>query len=82
MTTTSPTPLRQLADFLLREKGGLEDFVQRRRADGRSWRVIARDLYLATEGQADVSNETLRGWFPELDETAPAASDSDAGTAA
>lgn len=47
-------------------KGGLDEFVRVRREQGRSWRLVERDLYQATKGRADVSFETLRSWFPEL----------------
>lgn len=57
-------PLRRLADHLV--KGGLDDFVKERRATGRSWRLIERDLYLSTKGKASVSFETLRSWYPDL----------------
>lgn len=75
MNTTSPapSPKQQLAEFLLRNNGGLEKFVADRRSGGRSWRLISRDLFLATEHQADVSSETLRSWFPEFADDPPAA---------
>lgn len=57
------TPTRRLADLLL--KGTLDEFVTSRRATGRSWRLIARDLREATDGQLDVTYETLRSWFPQ-----------------
>lgn len=53
--------LQRLADHKL--NGKLEDFVRTRRADGRSWRLIARDIWQATD--VDVTYETLRGWFPD-----------------
>lgn len=52
---------QRLADTLL--DGGLDEFVQSRRAVGRSWRLIARDLYEDTK--VDVTYETLRGWYPD-----------------
>ena len=55
------TPTQRLADLLLPTTLG--DFVATRRADGRSWRLIARDLHEQTNGQVDVTAETLRGWF-------------------
>lgn len=56
-------PMQRLADVLV--DGGLEKFVRDRRAKRRSWRLIERDLYLATNGQADVSFESLRKWYGE-----------------
>ena len=55
------TPTQRLADLLLPTT--LADFVQGRREAGRSWRLIARDLHQETDGQVDVTAETLRGWF-------------------
>lgn len=55
------TPTQRLADLLLPTTLG--DFVATRRASGRSWRLIARDLHQETDGQIDVTAETLRGWF-------------------
>lgn len=58
---TDVSVTQRLADTLL--DGQLEEFVRSRRAKGRSWRLISRDLYEATG--VDVSYETLRVWFPE-----------------
>lgn len=57
------TPTRRLADLLL--PGGLDAFVLTRRAEGRPWRLISRDLWEATDGDLDVTYETLRSWFPD-----------------
>lgn len=57
------TDRQRLATILLGDDGPLERFVRERRAAGRSWRLIARDLYDATE--VDVTFETLRAWFPD-----------------
>jgi len=54
------TPLRRLADTLI--DGGVDRFVATRRASGRSWRLIALDLRDTTDGQIDVTPETLRKW--------------------
>lgn len=56
------TPTEKLADVLLGDQGPVEDFVRSRRAAGRSWRLIARDLYDATDHQIDVTHETVRSW--------------------
>lgn len=63
--TAGPTTAHRLADQLLGERGPLSSFVTLRRAQGRSWRLIARDLH--TETQIDVTFETLRSWFPDAD---------------
>ena len=55
-----PTPMFRLADLIL--DGQLRTFIAERRAAKRSWRLIARDLYEATDGQVDVTYETLRSW--------------------
>ncbi len=59
------TPSRQLADLLL--DGGIDDFVATRRAGDRprAWRLIARDIWEATDGKLDLTYETLRSWYPE-----------------
>lgn len=73
MRTAAPlTASRRLADLLLGDDGPLEEFVRSRRKDGRSWRLIERDLLDATNREVDLTYETLRSWFP--DEPAEAAS--------
>lgn len=67
------TPTHRLADALLGEDGPLEAFVRTRRAKGRAWRLIARDLYEATGREIDVTYESLRAWFPDA-ATVPAPS--------
>jgi len=62
------SPLRRLADTLLEE--GLTAFVESRRADGMSWRLIARDLREQTDCSVDVTEQTLRTWFAEQTATA------------
>lgn len=57
------TPTQRLAGLILGEP--LEDFVRARRAEGRPWRHIARDLWEATSGDVDVTHETLRTWYPD-----------------
>ena len=56
------TPLQQLADMLLGRP--VVDFIAERRADGRPWRFVARDLYEATNGQVDVTYENVPGVAP------------------
>lgn len=65
MATPLPTASHRLADVLLADDGPLERFVADRRAVGRSWRLIARDLYEATSTEVDLTYETLRSWFPD-----------------
>ena len=54
------TATQRLADLLLDEP--VEVFVSRKRSEGRSWRLIARDLFTLTNGQVDVTTQTLRMW--------------------
>jgi hypothetical protein len=61
-TPASVTATRRLADTLL--DGGLDDYVRTRRGQGRAWRRIAMDLLADTK--VDVSEQTLRSWYPEL----------------
>lgn len=57
------THAQRLADALLGDEGPLERFVRSRRAEGVSWRMIARELYERTD--VDVVHETLRLWYPD-----------------
>jgi hypothetical protein len=43
--------------------GALDEFVTSRRADGKGWRLIARELWAATDGQVSVTHESLRRWY-------------------
>lgn len=55
------TATQRLASVLLGED--IRTFISTRREQGRAWRFIARDLYEATNGQVDVTHETLRQWL-------------------
>lgn len=57
-----PSPTRRLLDHLISE--GLDVFVADRRARGWSWRRVARDITDATG--IDVSFETVRSWYPDV----------------
>jgi hypothetical protein len=59
-TRPPETATQRLATILLERD--VRDFITERRTAGRAWRFIARDLYDATEGQVDVTYETLRQW--------------------
>lgn len=65
------TATQRLADLLLDEP--VEAFVARKRQDGRSWRLIARDIYTLTDGQVDVTTQTLRLWMASAHARAGAA---------
>lgn len=45
--------------------GGLDDFVLTRRTAGLGWRLIARELWVTTDGEVDLTHETLRRWYPD-----------------
>lgn len=60
---TTETPTQRLASILLGRP--LDGWIADHRSAGRSWRLIARDLYEATNGQIDVTHETVRGWFTQ-----------------
>lgn len=55
------TPTARLADYLL--PGGLEAFVNTRRAAGMSWRKISLEIYVVTDHEVDVTHEALYRWF-------------------
>jgi hypothetical protein len=57
------TPTHHLADLLLGGDGELERFVRSRRADGKSWRIVERELY--EEHDLDITHVSLRTWFPD-----------------
>jgi intein-encoded DNA endonuclease-like protein len=57
-----PTATQLLADHLLDAAGPLDKFVAARRAEGLSWRHVARAL--EAETGIDVTPETLRQWYP------------------
>ena len=63
------TPTQRLANVVLGED--LETFVTSRRPE-RSWRLIARDLREATDGQVDVTEQTLQNWYGKADSEAVA----------
>lgn len=52
---------QRLAALLLGEP--LEHWIRPRRGDGMSWATISRQLARLTDGQVDVSHETLRRWY-------------------
>ncbi|UNX54122.1 hypothetical protein MF406_14395 [Georgenia sp. TF02-10] len=64
----TPTPTQRLASVLLGQD--VQTFIAERRETRRAWRFIARDLYEATDGQIDVTHETLRQWYAETERAA------------
>lgn len=59
------TPLYRLARHLLGEEP--RDFVIAQRADGKTLRAIARELWLRTDGEVDVSETTVLKWAEDED---------------
>ena len=53
----------KLASILLVQD--VREWIGQRRSDGRSWRLISRDLYEATNRQVDVTHESIRSWVTE-----------------
>lgn len=62
------TATHKYADIRLGQP--LEQYVADKRKAGVSWRRISLDLRDETNGDIDVTYETLRAWFPELVEAA------------
>ncbi|MDP4015356.1 MAG: hypothetical protein U0990_11485 [Candidatus Nanopelagicales bacterium] len=58
------TPNQRLAQLLLGTP--LDQWLSTKRTSGTPWRAIARDLYTATNGQIDMSHETIRIWCASL----------------
>lgn len=58
------TSTARMADALLREMHnvGLEQWIRDKRAEGRSWQRVARDLWAATDHVVDVDGTTVRRW--------------------
>jgi len=54
------TASQQLATILLRQD--VIEWIVERRPDT-SWRKLARELYDATDGQVDVTQQTLYSWY-------------------
>lgn len=63
----STTDRRFRIDTELRAKEGvsLDEFVTERRASGSSWARISRELFRLID--VEISYETLRAWFAELE---------------
>ena len=57
------TPTQKLASIILGQD--VREWITQRRSDGRSWRLISRDLYEATNRQVDVTHESIRSWVTE-----------------
>jgi hypothetical protein len=54
------SPSRALADHLLGRP--VVEWIAEQRAANVSWRLIERELLRLTDGQVDVTHETIRSW--------------------
>ena len=57
------TPNQRLAAMILGEPVG--NWITLQRTQGQSWRAIADDLRVRTNGQVNVSHEAIRRWTEE-----------------
>lgn len=57
-------PLARLADNLL--GGELASFIDSRRDEGKSWDTIAKELWVATGHEIDVTGVTITSWAVSL----------------
>ena len=63
-------PLARLADNLL--GGTLAEFIDSRRDAGKSWDTIAKELWVATDHEIDVTGVTVTAWASSFGlETSP-----------
>ena len=57
----APTAAKRLADLLLGEP--VETWIAQRREKKVAYRLIARELFEATDGEIDVTDNTIRNWL-------------------
>jgi hypothetical protein len=62
------TPAQRLAEQILEQP--VLTWIDAQRAEGLSWRLVARKLLHATAGQVDVAPETVRAWSAEAEQVA------------
>lgn len=62
------TPLYRLAKHLLGEDP--RTFIVAQRQDGKKLRAIAREMWLRTDGEIDVSETTVLNWAEGSEEVA------------
>ena len=60
----------RLADRVLEAEGGVAQLIRDMRANDTSWRRIALEIRDKTDGDVDVTGETVRRWAEELDPAA------------
>lgn len=60
MNRNRPASFRLAGVLLGRDPVG---WLHERRGAALSWRAIARELYLLTDGHVDVTDQTLRNWY-------------------
>jgi len=59
---------RKLTDTLL--GGQLDDLILTGRRDGKSWELIAREIWLRTERAISITGQTVANWAADLKEPA------------
>lgn len=57
------SPVYTLTKHLLGEEP--RAWIERKRTQGRSWRMLARDLWNETDHEVDVTTQTLINWMRE-----------------
>ena len=61
MSIAKRSPTQQLASLKLGRP--LEEYVAEKRAAGLPWSSIAVEISLDTDGEVDISRESLRLWY-------------------
>jgi hypothetical protein len=61
---TTETATQRLASLLLGQP--VTAWIAQERSEGRSWRQVAADLKVATNGQIEITHEAARGWHEEI----------------
>jgi hypothetical protein len=60
------TPHQKLAGLLLAQP--VDQWIRDRRAEGMSWRAVTKLLSDKTNGQIDITHETVRAWAEQKPE--------------
>lgn len=63
MNLPEPSLAQKLAETVW--KGDLRAYVREARSEGRAWRTISREVWDKSKGVIDVSDQTLRKWYPD-----------------
>ncbi|HEX7099642.1 MAG TPA: hypothetical protein VF377_10405 [Acidimicrobiia bacterium] len=58
----------RIVDLLLEKQGSnLHDWLSDRRNEGDSYEMIAKKIWVLTDGEVDVTYTTIRRWLTDLD---------------